>query len=182
MHLRLEACLDEAQETAPALTGSLGRLHELVGHASADNRRLVHDLRPPALDQLGLLPTLREYTERFGAESGIAVSFTAEEGLSIPAAAEVALLRVVQGALVNVQKHAQATRACLDLRQRDGQLVLAIRDDGVGLPGPGRSPGGGTGLESMSERIDLLGGCLEVTSPPEGGTALLACIPIRSEN
>lgn len=182
MRLRLEACLDEAQETAPALARNLERLHDLLGRASADIRRLVYDLRPPALDQLGLLPTLREYADRFGAEGGLAVTFTAEADLPIPAVAEVAILRVVQEALVNVQKHARASQVCVDLRQHEGWLLLAIRDDGVGLPAPGHDSRVGTGLASMRERVDLLGGSLEVASPPTGGTALVARIPLRSED
>lgn len=107
MRLRLEACLEEAQEETP-LADDLERLYELVGQATGDIRRLVYDLRPPILDQLGILPALRQHCERFGRESGIKVRFEAEEGLPIPAAAEVALLRVAQEALLNVDKHARA--------------------------------------------------------------------------
>jgi len=110
MRLRLEACLDAAQDADDQMAGDLERLYELVGQATADIRRLVYDLRPPVLDQLGLVPALRQHCERFSRETGVEVSFVAEKGLLVPAAAEVALLRVAQEALLNVGKHAHASR------------------------------------------------------------------------
>lgn len=121
MRLRLEACLDTAQEMESYLSGDLERLYELAGQATGDIRRLVYDLRPPVLDQLGLVPALRQHCERFYRESGIEVGFEAEENLSIPVAAEVTILRVVQEALLNVQKHARASRADVRLGRRDGR-------------------------------------------------------------
>lgn len=177
MRPRLEGCLDLAQERAPQLVSDLERLDELVGQASADIRRLVYDLRPPALEQLGLETALRQYIERFGRENGISIRFSAGHGLSIPAAAEVALLRIVQEALVNVQKHARATQASVSLSQQDGLLLLEICDNGVGMP---VELPAGTGLGSMRERAELLGGTLRVRNRPDGGTELVAEIPIRS--
>ncbi|MBA2454768.1 MAG: GAF domain-containing sensor histidine kinase, partial [Chloroflexia bacterium] len=177
MRPRLEGCLDLAQDIAPSLVGDLERLDELVGQASVDIRRLVYDLRPPALDQLGLEAALRQYVERFGRETSIRVCFTAGYDLSIPAAAEVALLRIVQEALVNVQKHARATQVIVSLSRQDASLLLEIRDDGVGMPVE-RSTG--TGLGSMRERAELLGGTLWVKNRSDGGAELVAEIPIRS--
>ncbi len=178
MRLRLEACLHLA-ESLPPLVGHLERLDELVGQATADIRRLVYDLRPPVLDQLGLVPALRQHIERFSRETGIEVHFTTEAGLAVPAAAEVAIFRVVHEALVNAQKHARASQVAIRLQQQDEQLILEISDDGIGfaLDSPGVQAG--TGLGSMRERAELLGGVLSLVSQPGAGTELVIHIPIR---
>jgi signal transduction histidine kinase len=95
IRLRLEACLEMARGTSAELTRELEQLHVLVGYASADIRRLVHDLRPPVLDQIGLVPALQQHV-------GLRVSIRADPDLRVPAAAEVALFRVAQEALLNV--------------------------------------------------------------------------------
>lgn len=180
MRLRLEACLDEVQETKTPLAGDLERLYELVGQATADIRRLVYDLRPPVLDQLGLVPAVRQHCERFGRESGVEVSFEAEENLHIPAAAEVALLRVVQEALHNVGRHARASRVDVRLARSYGWLELEVSDDGAGFDTNGHLPEG-TGIGSMRERSELLGGTLHVDSHPDAGTRVAARIPVERE-
>ena len=177
MRLRLEACLDEAQQTKTPLTGDLERLYELVGQATGDIRRLVYDLRPPVLDQLGLVPALRQHCDRFGRESGIEVRFEAEDSLPIPAVAEVALLRVVQEALVNVGKHACASQVDVRLERSDGWFSLAIRDDGVGFDADGYVSEG-TGIGSMRERAELLDGTLRIDGSPGAGTEVVTCIPV----
>jgi signal transduction histidine kinase len=177
MRLRLEACLDAAQETKDPLTSDLERLYELVGQATSDIRRLVYDLRPPVLDQLGLVPAIRQHCERFGRESGIEAGFEADPYLSIPAAGEVTLLRVVQEALLNVHRHAHASRVEVRLGCRDGWIELEIRDDGVGFETNGR--GGGTGIGSMRERAELLGGALHVAGHSGSGTEVTVRIPIE---
>ena len=178
MRLRLEACLDAAQGVNAPMSGDLERLYELVGQATADIRRLVHDLRPPVLDQLGLVPALRQHCERFGRESGMEIRFEAVEGLPVPAAAEVALLRVAQEALVNVGKHARASRAEVRLERSDGWITLEVRDDGVGLGAEGEFKGG-TGIVSMRERAELLGGALRTGGRSAGGTEIAVSIPVE---
>jgi signal transduction histidine kinase len=176
MRLRLEACLDAAQVTDSHLSGDLERLYELVGQATGDIRRLVYDLRPPVLDQLGLVPAIRQHCERFGRESGIEVAFEAEPELLVPAAAEVTLLRVVQEALLNIHRHARASRVEVRLLQRYGCLDLRVRDDGVGFGAENR--GAGTGISSMRERAKLLGGTLQLSGDPGSGTRVELRIPI----
>jgi signal transduction histidine kinase len=178
MRLRLEACLDMVEETEAPLSDDLERLYELVGQTTADIRRLVYNLRPPVLDQLGLVSSVKQHCERFGRETGIEVGFEAEENLSIPAAAEAALLRVVQEALLNVGKHAHASRVEVRLGRRDGWLVLEVRDEGVGFEANGRIDRKGTGIGSMRERVELLGGTLQLTGRPGIGTEVEACIPL----
>lgn len=183
MRLRLEACLDTSQETkgstseAP-LADDLERLYELVGQATGDIRRLVYDLRPPVLDQLGLVPALRQHCERFHRETGIEVNFEAEADLPVPAAAEAALLRVAQEALLNVEKHARASRVDARLERSDGWISLVVRDDGVGPDAEGRNGRTGTGIGSMRERADLLGGTLFIGGGSDDGTEVVMRIPV----
>jgi len=180
MRLRLEACLDLAERTAFPLSGDLERLYELVGEATGDVRRLVYDLRPPVLDQLGLVPAIRQHCERFERESGIKTELATATELAVPAAAEVTVLRVVQEALVNVQKHAQASQVEVRLERQGEWLLAGVTDDGKGLlHSANGGVGMGTGLLSMRERAELLGGTLNVDNRPGGGTDLLAHIPAR---
>src|SRR5215211_3783221 len=180
MRLRLEACLDLAERSAFPLSGDLERLYELVGEATGDVRRLVYDLRPPVLDQIGLVPAIRQHCERFERESGIKTELATATELSVPAAAEVTVLRVIQEALVNVQKHAQASRVEVRLERQGEWLLVGVTDDGKGLlHSTNGGSGVGTGLLSMRERTELLGGTLNVDNRSEGGTNLLARIPTR---
>ncbi len=179
MRLRLEACLDLAERTAAPLSGDLERLYELVGEATGDVRRLVYDLRPPVIDQLGLVPAVKQHCERFERETGIKTELATASELYVPAAAEVTVFRVVQEALVNVQKHAQASQVVVQLEREDELLLVGITDDGAGLSANGGA-GEGTGLLSMRERAELLGGTLNLNSRLGGGTDLLARIPVRN--
>jgi signal transduction histidine kinase len=179
MRLRLEACLNATQETGDPLAGDLERLYELVGQATGDIRHLVHDLRPPVLDQLGLVSAIRQHCESFSRESGVEVSFEVEKDISASAAAEVTLLRIAQEALLNIERHARAARADVRLGRRDGVLRLEIRDDGVGFEANARYEQEGTGIGSMRERAESLGGTLRVTGNPSAGTEVEARLPLQ---
>jgi signal transduction histidine kinase len=177
VRVRIEACIDLARSNDSAgLVDDLERLDNVVGQATADIRRLVHDLRPPALDQLGLVPALQRYVERMSRDSGIDVQLVTNVASEIAAAAEVAVFRVTQEALVNVQRHARASQVCVELMQEDNALVLKIEDDGIGLPTAVVALG--TGLASMRERAELLRGTLGVGRGQNGGTAVVLRIPL----
>jgi len=143
--------------------------------AISDIRRLVYDLRPPALDELGLIPTIREQATGYG-QNGLDVCVEAPKELPpLPAAVEVAAYRIVQEALTNVFRHAKA-RACRVRLSVDHELELEITDDGVGLP---EDRPAGVGLSSMRERAAELGGaCSAARSGPAGGTRVLARLPL----
>ncbi|CAN5862373.1 hypothetical protein BH20ACT6_BH20ACT6_11430 [soil metagenome] len=177
MRLRLEACLDPADDVPAPMRADLERLYELVGEATADIRRLVYDLRPPVLDQLGLVPALQQHCDRFTREASIAVDFRADTNVPVPAAAEVALLRVVQEALVNVGKHARASRVDVRLHHRDGRLDLTVDDDGVGISGSNGTGHDGTGVVGMRRRAELLGGSLLLVARPGSGCRVTLSIP-----
>jgi signal transduction histidine kinase len=139
-----------------------------------DIRRLVYDLRPPALDELGLVEAVREAAAQYG-ENELSISVRAPERLPLlPAAVEVAAYRIVQEALTNVVRHARAG-ACLVRLSLSDVLELEITDDGVGLPADRRA---GVGLSSMRERAAELGGTCVIESTPSGGARVLARLPL----
>jgi len=141
--------------------------------AISDIRRLVYALRPPALDDLGLIAAIGELFTQYRA-SGITFSIETREPLPpLPAAVEVACYRIVQEALTNVVRHAHAHTCVLRLVCRE-QVTIEIIDDGQGLPPAYRH---GVGLTSMRERAEELGGRWLIEPAPAGGTCVRAQIP-----
>ena len=146
-------------------------------------RGLALDLRPPMLDDLGLVQTLRWYLDQQLRPAGLAAQLRVR-GLTtrLPPAVETVCFRVAQEALTNSIRHAQAQQVIVTLHTGGGEVQLAICDDGVGFDvararaaaGAGRS----MGLLSMQERIELVGGVLDVHAPPSGGTCVQARIPL----
>jgi signal transduction histidine kinase len=155
---------DQARET---LTGISGQVQEIV----ADVRRLVHELRPPALDDRGLLGALSQLVESLPAP----VDIEADDLGGLPAAVEVAAYRIVAESLTNVVRHAQATSARVALRRTSQALVVEVADDGVGVAEDVQA---GVGLLSVRERAAELGGHAEVSCPPSGGTTVRAVLPL----
>src|SRR5215203_1530924 len=155
-------------------------LREELRSAISDIRRLVYDLRPPALDDLGLVEALRQLAERYGSKDGpLRVVVEAPEDLpNLPAAVEVAVYRVTQEALTNVARHARARTCDVRLAMDEG-VTLEIADDGIGIPAQ-RSAG--VGLTSMHERASELGGSCVVQSIPKGGTQVLVRLPLPKES
>jgi len=148
-----------------------GLLAELRGDANqaiGDLRRIIYDLRPAPLDELGLLGALSEQVDRFGRQ-GLAVTLQAPPALPVlPAAVEVAAYRIITEALANVARHAHASRASVTVSVADG-FCLEVRDDGTvsTVNGDGWRPG--VGLESMAERVAEVGGTLQAGPTPTGG-------------
>jgi signal transduction histidine kinase len=159
-------------------------LREELRSAITDIRRLAYNLRPPALDDLGLLEALRRLAERYGSEDEqLSVSVQAPRELpDLPAAVEVAVYRITQEALTNVARHAQAHSCVVRLALKEEvneEVGLEIVDNGVGIPAE-RSAG--VGLSSMRERASELGGSCVVEAAPEGGTRVLVHLPLPKES
>ncbi len=155
-------------------------LHEVRADLSSvlgDVRRLVHNLRPPALDQFGLAGALRQEATRFR-EGGLTVRVDAAGDLAgLPAATEVAAYRIVCEALVNVARHADAGTCEVRLTATGSELEVEVLDDGRGV-----RPGAlvGVGLVGMRERAEELGGSCSVTSRDGGGTRVHAVLPAEA--
>jgi signal transduction histidine kinase len=158
---------------------------QTIQAAIADIRRLVYDLRPPALDELGLVGAIRERAaqqtmpaERDGAP-GLRIDVVALDHLSaLPAAVEVAAYRIVQEALANVTHHAHAHRCSICLECSQETLQIEVTDDGTGLPVGYHA---GVGLLSMRERAEELGGTCEISQAPGGGMRVRACFALSKE-
>ncbi len=154
------------------------KLRAAIRATIGDVRRLVYDLRPPALDELGLVEAVRERASRYGAlEEGFRVEVEASDALPpLPAAVEVAAYRIVQEALTNVYRHAEARSCTVRLVCPNGRtLEVEVTDDGVGLP---HAPEGGVGLSSMRERSAELGGECEIMQASPSGTRVFARLPL----
>lgn len=171
--------LELAGDGDPAdLARAREQAHALVGEL----RRVIAGMRPPVLDDLGLVPALRQLAADAQAQGmAVTLDLALAEDDRPAAAIETAVFRVVQEALNNAQSHAGAgVRAAVMLGRRAGMLVLHVRDDGCGFdPATIRQPGAasGLGLAYMAERIELLGGNLTITSAPGQGCTLRAELP-----
>jgi signal transduction histidine kinase len=161
---------------SPEMHSCLRRLQALAQTLDQEVDRIAADLRPPALDDLGLEDALRRHVRLWEQEAGVAADIHTR-GLDerVPQVIETTVYRLVQEALTNVRKHARATRASVVVERRDGTLVAIIEDNGVGFERPtdvNTVPGGGLGLSTMRERAVLVGGDFQVESKPGGGTTV----------
>lgn len=166
--------LDGARQLA---SGELSEILTDLAHQSrravAEIRRLVEGLRPPALDELGLVGALEQQAQRLSRGS-VAISVVGPTQASfMPAAVEVAAYRIAVEAMTNAVRHAHASSCRVEVAL-NGHLEVVVRDDGVGITERRRD---GVGLRSMQERAAELGGTCGVTILPEGGTEVLASIP-----
>jgi signal transduction histidine kinase len=166
-------------KTAPDIDERLKHMSALLDQGIALKRRIIEDLRPSALSNLGLTSALEILTQEFAQRSGLQLSLeltdtATEEG------DRLALYRLVQEALTNVLRHAKAKQVQVTLGEADGWLQLQIRDDGQGF-NPDAVGAGHHGLLGMRYRIESLGGTLQLLSTPGRGTLVLARLPRRAE-
>jgi signal transduction histidine kinase len=156
-------------------------LHDLKTQAQtaiADIRHLVYDLRPPALDELGLAGALQEQVSHYQLD-GVQLRLESPERLPVlPAAVEVAAYRIALEALANVVRHAHARSCTIRLALSGDALAVEVQDDGVGLP-PGCHAG--VGMRAMRERAAELGGSVTAEPTPTGGTCICARLPLVLE-
>jgi signal transduction histidine kinase len=168
------ALLHEQPAEAEAL---LIDLKAQTQQAIVEIRRLVYALRPPSLDELGLMSALREHASHYQ-HTGLQISVEATEPLpALSAALEVALYRIAEEALTNVVRHAGASTCTIRIRSTDG-VCLEVCDDGRGLSEGYR---GGMGLTSMRERAAELGGTCEIHPGTASGARVYACFPMPKE-
>ncbi|MBI1881589.1 MAG: GAF domain-containing sensor histidine kinase [Chloroflexi bacterium] len=140
-------------------------------------RTLARDLRPPALDTAGLIPTLEGLCHEFAQRVHLAIEFEAEELPALPDLVNICLYRFLQEALTNVAKHAQATQVGVKLSAGASAVSLMVRDNGQGFDLQTWPQPTGIGLLGLRERLDLLGGRLEIESQPGQGACLRAYLP-----
>ncbi len=182
----LAGALMKMEAARTRLDTSPGEADRLLGELASDTRRtidevrrLTYDLRPPALDQLGLVGALRERAAEFSTARGEALEIGIEAPSDLPplpAAVEVAAYRIGLEALTNVARHSGARRATLRLSAAGGALDVEVVDDGRGIEANGHS---GVGHRSMRERAEELGGWLELGRRARAGTRVHARLPLR---
>jgi len=172
----LEMLLGKGQ--LDALAKELSDARRMVRETYLDVREAIDGLRLAAEHPGGLVSALREYIADFATRSGITVEFTsADNGLSLPPAAELQLLRIVQEALTNVRKHSGARRAWVRLAQSNGQLELVLADDGRGFDPALPRDRHHLGLVSMRERAESLGGTFTLATGPNQGVRITVVVP-----
>jgi signal transduction histidine kinase len=169
--------IEDAQGTE-RFSAALAELREIVVATLQDVRRLAVELRPKALDDFGLVPALERLTSSFAEHTGIAAHLESRlPEARLPSEIETVLYRVVQEALTNVVKHAQAEHVSVILHSKPGRVAIVIEDDGRGF-GAGGEPDG-IGLLGMRERVGLVGGSLAVESSSGVGTTIVVEVPAR---
>jgi signal transduction histidine kinase len=186
----LRLCLERlALAPAPSTEETKVRLAqalELCQQAEEEVDKLIFDLRPALLDDLGLVEAVGFYAGTRLKTAGIELSLrvTGKER-RLSGEKEAALFRVMQEGITNIVKHAHAKRAMIHLQFKTNQLVAQIKDDGRGFEtsqiGSSHNPKRGLGLLGMRERMNLIGGSLSIVSKLEGGTYLKAVVPLDGE-
>lgn len=169
---------DQDPKTADTL---LSELESDIEATLAEIRRLVYDLRPPALDELGLIGAVCDAAEHHTSQAANGLDITVHAPVTLPplsAAVEVASYRIVQEALANVTHHASATKCVVRLTVTH-ELRIEVSDDGIGISGDHHS---GVGLHSMRERAEELGGTCVVERYASGGTRVLARLPLPNRD
>jgi len=172
--------LEQEAEDPQAVRARIASLEAMVDEMLENLHRLATNLRPATLDFLGLIPALEQYIETFSEQYGIPVAFemvelTPEDRL--PPEVETALYRIVQEALTNVIRHAQATRVDVLLERRGDRVVAIVEDDGVGFDAETARQSGRLGLFGMQERAEMLGGRLTIESAAGMGTTVYVEVP-----
>jgi len=177
VHLDLDRV---AADLAPGVRERLEPVRLRLRDVEVQLRRISHEMRPTALDDLGLLPALRFLAEGVGRRAGLAVQVEDAVHERLPAEVETVLYRAAQEALTNVARHARATRAMVRVEREDRQVVLTVSDDGVGFDiRAGDAPRSGIGVTGIRERVASVGGTLEIISSPGAGTMLRVPIPVH---
>ena len=180
---RSQALVDSMAARDGPAKGEALKLRRIVGQTAAEVERISQNLRPGVLDQLGLADALRAASTEFSSRTGVPVKL-AEVRLTapLPVATQLALFRIFQETMKNVEKHARAHRIDVGLKQAGDNIVLTITDDGVGFDAKqhaARRKGQGVlGLLAMRERATAAGGVLTVKSARRGGTEIMVRIPL----
>ena len=149
------------------------RVSEIAQDALKEMRLLVHELRPPLLEQEGLVGALRQRLEAVEGRAGVKTRLLVDELANLPAAVEEGLYRIALEALNNALKHAAASSVNVHVRTQDGGIELEVTDDGIGFDPDVMDDRGGMGLSSMRERAEKLGATLTIQSAPGKGTQVL---------
>lgn len=181
--LRAELCEKLFLSNRPEVTEELHNLKQTVKDSLQEVRRIIFNLRPMTLDDLGLIPTLKRFLEELKAREGFVAQFEFHgEEKRLKNTLEVALFRLVQEAVNNAKKYAQAHNVRVRIDFTPGEILVKITDDGKGFDLPkiqAETTGKESfGLLSMKERMELLNGKLEIDTAPDQGTKITVVLPV----
>lgn len=156
----------------------LKNLKNIVQQSLKEVRKIIYDLRPSALDDLGLIPAVSRYIKNFSEETGIFVDFSVlSDYKRLSPEIEITCFRVVQEALTNIKKHSKAKNASVKFEFGMRFISIIIKDDGIGFDK--ENIGQGYGLMGMRERVEILNGKFEISSFKNKGTQIYISIPVR---
>ena len=154
--------------------GPVAEAERLARQAGAELTTLIRELRPAGLESKTLAEALQEYVTAWSRQNGIAADLKIDHGVSLPLPGDETLFRVTQEALANVARHSNARHVTVELANQDDEIVLRIEDDGVGFDLSQVERG--VGLDSMRERLETVGGHLNVSSGTSSGTRIVAAV------
>jgi signal transduction histidine kinase len=162
------------------------RSRSIAEETLGDLRRIIADLRPSLLDDLGLVPAIAWYGEQRLKPLGITLQLRGNAlERRLPQVMETAIFRIAQEALANTAKHSGASRVIVSIEALEGHLVMEVRDDGKGFQVPAtgmaQANGDGLGLPGIKERATLLGGEFSLQTAPGQGTVITVHVPLREE-
>jgi signal transduction histidine kinase len=172
------AIADDLSPQQTAVAARVDGMKQLIDRTVSSVRRISADLRPIMLDNLGLAPTLEWLTRDFGSRTHIDVSLSMpDEELGASGDAATAIFRIVQEALTNVARHAQATRVTVEVLRSAGNVLVRVTDNGVGVSDSDERKSRSFGLLGMRERAYVLGGDFKINRTGQRGTTIEATIP-----
>jgi signal transduction histidine kinase len=152
-------------------------MQALLTNTTTQVRDLLTDLHPPGLNEYGLLAALRSYVDTFRRSTSLSVCVRGEESPRLARAAELALFRIAQEALINSAKHAAANRVEVTLKATAVDVLLSVKDDGQGFDPAEPGNHSSWGLVIMRDRAEAVGARLKIESAPGKGTAVLVAVP-----
>ena len=179
--LSLRNLQDDLSISKESLSKRLQTIYDQSSETLAKVRTLAHDLRPPVLDALGLKTAMQTHCAEFGRRTKLPINFEVDETIpSLPDIFEITLYRVLQEALTNIVKHAEASEVWVDLTVEDKTINLTVQDNGHGFD-KAKTESNGIGLTGLHERVTLAGGKFNISSSPVRGTILLAQFPLPTD-
>jgi two-component system sensor histidine kinase DegS len=183
--MRAEFCLKLMEVNPAMLREELYSLMDLVRRSLQDVRKIIFDLRPMSLDDLGLVPALKRYVEQYINDHGIYVEIiVVGKEYELPSPLVVAIFRVIQESMTNIRKYARATEVLIKIEFLKNRINVVVRDNGCGFDVEkvmAEKSGSAFGLIGMRERIQLLKGKFEVKSSPGQGTEVILSVPTAPE-
>lgn len=168
---------NQVETTGPVSTGLLGRVRELLTDSISNVRHISHNLYPAVLAKFGLLDALDSLVDDWADTRSFEVRFEAEELPRLTRQQELACYRIVQELLNNVARHAQASRATIEVRAEGPEIILTVTDDGRGFP-PSTGAPSGVGLRSVEARVAMIGGRMLITSALGQGAQVVVHLPV----